>query len=91
MRRHNPQQRRCHLGKIVVDAEMHARRHKGERLQQAFHMRIVAAVGLKQKPACHARILFGELTPKLAQVRQFAFVIFQQFFAHRSLHFIFAA
>ena len=70
---------------------MNTRSHEGEPLQKALNVRVIAAIRLQQQTAGYARILFRKLASKLAKICEFAFVVFEQFFPHVSLHLVFAA
>jgi hypothetical protein len=54
-------------------------------------MRIVAAIRIEQQPARNLGILARELAAHLAQIGQFALIVFQQFLAHALLHLVLAA
>ena len=72
------------LGKIVVDPAMHAGGKKREALEKTIHVRIVAAIRIEQEPARNLGILARKLAAHLAQIGQFALIVFQHFLAHAS-------
>jgi hypothetical protein len=55
-----------------------------ECLEQALDVRVFTAIRLQQQAAGDARILLRKLASEFAQVRQFPFVVLQEFFAHRA-------
>ena len=78
----NAEQRVGQFGKLIVDLVMHASGEQGERLDQPFHVRVGAAVGLQQQSAGGGRVLLGKLLGQLADEEQFAFVVAEEGFAH---------
>ena len=70
------------LGEVVVDAAMHARGHEGESFEEALDVRVGRGVFVEKEAAGYARILARELSAHLAKIGKFAFVVFEQLFAH---------
>jgi hypothetical protein len=91
MRRDDAEQGGGNFREIVLDAQVDSSRQKCESFKETLDMRVVAAVRLQEQAAGDAGILLGKLTPKLAKVDKFAFVVFEQFFAHGLLYLVLAA
>ena len=77
-------QRFTDLGKIIIDPAVDACGKKRKSFEETAHVRIVAVFGVKQQPPRHLRILARKLPTHLAQIGQFALIVFQEFLAHRS-------
>ena len=73
------------LREIVVDLEVHAGGEKGEALEQALDVRILALVGLELQPRGDLGIPPGELRAHTAEERQLTLVVVQQIVTHRRL------
>src|SRR5262249_51091806 len=70
------------LGELVVELVVDAAGQQRERLDEAFDVRVGAAVGLQQQPAGGGGVLLGELLGQLADEQQLALVVREQGFAH---------
>lgn len=69
--------------KLVIELLVHPRRQERERLDQALGVRVFAVVALDQQPRSDLRVLRSKLLAEKAQVRQFLFVVGQQFVEHQ--------
>ncbi|MNS47687.1 hypothetical protein D3C72_802260 [compost metagenome] len=68
---------------FVVEFFVHPRRQERERFDQALGMRVFAVIALDEQPRSDFRVLARKLLAQKAQVRQFLFVIGQQFVEHQ--------
>src|SRR5262249_15606340 len=81
----NAEKRFGNFRKFVVDFKMDSGGQKGERLHEAFDVRIfaLALCGIQLQTAGDLRILGGELRSQLAEVIQLIRVVDQEIVTHR--------
>ena len=79
------QQRLGQLRELVVQAQLHAGRQHGERLDQALDVRVLALVGLQQQLPGHGGVAGGELRRQPADEPQLPLVVSQQAVPHQSV------
>ena len=73
------------FGEIVGKALLRAAGEEGERLKEAFDVRIGAAIGLEHEPRGHTRIGSAKLLRHLTNEEQLAFVIGEKGFIHAGI------
>jgi hypothetical protein len=76
MRVHDVEEGLTDLGEVVVDPSVHPGGQKGETLQEALDMGVVAPVGFQPQGFSDFLVLGAELGPEATEESQLLFVIF---------------
>jgi hypothetical protein len=85
MRVENAEERLSDLGKFVVDFEVDAGGQEGEGFEEALDVRVVAFVGFEDEAAGDFGVFLAELSAKLAEIGELAFVVKEKLVTHLAL------